>query len=117
VRTSTDATIQKCRRSPSTHATAAHGKSHAAYWSEKIEEHASSAPMAATDAAPNAALLRVTATTQIATTNPASTTSRATDAAGETEPTRGAPASIRIGPPVAIHTTVPTELSTSHPFA
>jgi len=31
VSSSIDATIQKCRRSPSVHATAAQGKSHAAY--------------------------------------------------------------------------------------
>src|SRR6476619_4620072 len=107
VSTSMTATVQNCRRSSSAQATAAHGKSHAAYWREKTEEHASSAPIAATDAAPKAARLRLIATTQIATIDPVSTTSRAPDANGETEPTRGAPASIRMGPPVAIQTTVP----------
>src|SRR5262249_30413875 len=105
------------RRSPSTQAIAAHGNNHAAYWRESNGEHTRSTLTAATDGDPNAALRLLAATSHTATSPVTSNIVATVDAQVGTDPIRGAPDSSLTGPPVAIHTTVPTTLSTPQPVA
>src|SRR5438046_1484329 len=112
------ATMEKTHRSSSsTHAIAAHGNSQTTYCKEKTGEQTRTAPRAAADAAPKAAVLRLAVVHQLATSEAARTSPSRIEAHSGTVPTRGAPASRTTGPRPKIHTKLPMKLSTPQPAA